>query len=58
MTALLVTHDLDEALFLAGQVVFLEAGKVQAVLRSEDVRGSDAAVVREYVAATRRVPAL
>jgi osmoprotectant transport system ATP-binding protein len=53
-TVLLVTHDLDEALFLAGRVVFLEAGDVVADLRAEEVMGSENAKVREYVRAVRR----
>jgi osmoprotectant transport system ATP-binding protein len=53
-TVLLVTHDLDEALFLAGRVVFLEAGGVVADLRAEEVMGSENAKVREYVRAVRR----
>ncbi len=54
-TTLIVTHDLDEALYLADRVVLLEAGRVVADLAVEDVRGSDIEAVRSYVAATRRV---
>ena len=55
-TTLIVTHDLGEALYLAERVVLLDAGKIVADLRAEDVRGSDIAEVRAYVAATTRVP--
>src|SRR6202012_736921 len=40
-TVLLVTHDLDEALYLAQRVVFLSEGKIAADLSPEDVVGSD-----------------
>ncbi len=53
-TVLLVTHDLDEALYLAGRVVFLEAGEVVADLRADEVMGSENERVREYVRAVRR----
>jgi osmoprotectant transport system ATP-binding protein len=53
-TTLIVTHDLDEALYLAERVVLLEAGKVVADLASGDVRASEIAEVKAYVAATRR----
>ncbi len=39
-TVLLVTHDLDEALYLAERVVFLEAGEVVADLAPGEVLGS------------------
>jgi osmoprotectant transport system ATP-binding protein len=53
-TVLLVTHDLDEALYLAKRVVFLEAGAVVADLQADEVLGSEIAAVREYVRAVRR----
>jgi osmoprotectant transport system ATP-binding protein len=53
-TTLIVTHDLEEALYLADRVVLLEAGKVVADLASGEVRGSEIAAVRAYVAATHR----
>jgi len=53
-TTLIVTHDLDEALYLADRVVLLEAGRVVADLAAGDVRGSQIEAVRAYVAATHR----
>src|ERR1700748_355224 len=40
-TVLLVTHDLDEALYLAQRVVFLSDGKIAADLSPEEIVGSD-----------------
>jgi osmoprotectant transport system ATP-binding protein len=54
VTTVLVTHDLDEALYLADRVVFLEAGRVMAEMASEDVRSSENEAVKKYVAATHR----
>jgi osmoprotectant transport system ATP-binding protein len=53
-TVILVTHDLDEALFLASRVIFLEAGRIVADLASAAVAGSDNEQVRQYVAAVHR----
>jgi osmoprotectant transport system ATP-binding protein len=53
-TTLIVTHDLEEALYLADRVVLLEAGRVVADLASGDVRESEIEAVRAYVAATHR----
>jgi osmoprotectant transport system ATP-binding protein len=53
-TTLIVTHDLEEALYLADRVVLLEAGKVVADLASGEVRGTEIAAVKAYVAATHR----
>ena len=53
-TVLLVTHDLDEALYLADRVVFLDRGAVVADLASADVSGSDNEYVKAYVAAVHR----
>ena len=53
-TVLLVTHDLDEALFLADRVVFLQVGEVVADLASDEVLGSANIAVKEYVGAVHR----
>ena len=53
-TTLIVTHDLEEALYLADRVVLLEAGRVVADLAAGEVRGSQNEAVRAYVAATHR----
>jgi len=53
-TVLLVTHDLNEALFLAERVVFLEGGRVVSDVRSGDVLASADPYVQSYVAATQR----
>jgi osmoprotectant transport system ATP-binding protein len=53
-TTLIVTHDLEEALYLADRVVLLEAGRVVADLAAGEVKASENAAVRAYVAATRR----
>ena len=52
-TVLIVTHDLEEALFLADRVIFLEAGNVAADLPTAEVRLCQHPVVRQYVAAVR-----
>ena len=51
-----MTHDLEEALYLADRVVLLEAGTVVANLAAGEVRGSENVAMRAYVAATRRQP--
>jgi osmoprotectant transport system ATP-binding protein len=57
-TVLLVTHDLDEALYLAERVVFLADGAVVADLPAGEVLGSENPAVKGYVAAVRRaIPA-
>ena len=53
-TVLLVTHDLDEALYLASRIVFLEAGKIVAVLPAEEFLHSEIPAVKSYVRAVRR----
>jgi osmoprotectant transport system ATP-binding protein len=53
-TVLLVTHDLDEALYLAQRVVFLEAGEVVADLAASEVLASENPQVRAYIDAVHR----
>lgn len=53
-TVLLVTHDLDEALYLANRVVFLERGEVVADLAAAEVLSSQNEHVRGYVNAVHR----
>jgi osmoprotectant transport system ATP-binding protein len=53
-TVLLVTHDLNEALYLAKRIVFLEDGAVVADLAAGDVLASENEHVQRYVAAVRR----
>jgi osmoprotectant transport system ATP-binding protein len=54
-TVLLVTHDLDEALYLAQRVVFLSEGSVRADMRPDEIVGSDNPYVKDYVSAVHRV---
>jgi len=57
-TVLLVTHDLDEALYLAQRVIFLAEGRVVADLPTKAVLLSKDAQVVSYVQAVHRaVPA-
>jgi osmoprotectant transport system ATP-binding protein len=57
-TVLLVTHDLDEALYLASRVVFLAEGRVVADLPAGEVLRSVNPHVKDYVHAVHRaVPA-
>ncbi len=53
-TALIVTHDLQEAIFLAHRVVFVDAGRIVADLASHDVLSSAIPAVAEYVRAVNR----
>ena len=53
-TVLLVTHDLDEALYLATHIVLLEAGKVVANLPAEEFLASEIPAVQGYVRAVHR----
>ena len=53
-TVLLVTHDLDEALYLAKRVVFLAEGKVVADLSAGEVLRSENHHVKDYVRAVHR----
>ena len=53
-TVLLVTHDLDEALFLAHNIVLLGDGKLIANLTPEEFLSSEESAVRDYVRAFHR----
>ena len=53
-TVLLVTHDLDEALYLASRIVLVEQGRIAANLAAADFLCSDIPEVQEYVHAVRR----
>ena len=53
-TVLLVTHDLNEAIFLAQRVVFLADGGVIADLLSNEVPSSGISQVKDYVLAINR----
>ncbi len=53
-TVLLVTHDLDEALYLASRVVFLFEGAVVADLPANEVLRSENPHVKDYVHAVHR----
>jgi osmoprotectant transport system ATP-binding protein len=53
-TVLLVTHDLDEALYLAKRVVFLAEGEVVADLSAGEVLRSENSHVKDYVRAVHR----
>jgi osmoprotectant transport system ATP-binding protein len=55
-TTLIVTHDLEEALYLADRVIFIDSGQVAADLPSTEVRASQNPSVQAYVAATHRTP--
>jgi osmoprotectant transport system ATP-binding protein len=55
-TTLIITHDLEEALYLADRVIFLDAGEIVADLPSHAVRTSNNPTVQAYVAATHRAP--
>jgi osmoprotectant transport system ATP-binding protein len=52
VTSLLVTHDLEEALFLAHRVVLLDGGRIVADLPPDQVRTSSNEAMRAYVEAT------
>jgi osmoprotectant transport system ATP-binding protein len=53
-TVLLVTHDLDEALYLSKRVVFLSEGNVVADLATEEVLHSVNPHVKDYVHVVHR----
>jgi len=53
-TILLVTHDLDEALYLADRIVLLKEGKVVANLSPKEFLASHEPEIRSYVGAFHR----
>ena len=53
-TVLMVTHDLEEALYLASRIVLVEKGKIVANLAAADFLTSEIPEVQEYVRAVRR----
>jgi osmoprotectant transport system ATP-binding protein len=53
-TVLLVTHDLDEAMYLASRIILIENGRVAADLASEDFLASEIPSVMAYVKAVHR----
>ena len=53
-TVLIITHNLDEALYLASRIVLLDKGKLVANLNTPDFLTSDNPEVEEYVRAFRR----
>jgi osmoprotectant transport system ATP-binding protein len=53
-TVLLVTHDLDEALYLAERVVLVEDGRIAANLPAEQFLASGVPAVQAYVRAVHR----
>jgi osmoprotectant transport system ATP-binding protein len=53
-TVVLVTHDLDEAIYLAKRVVFLAEGEVVADLPAGEVLRSENAHVKDYINAVHR----
>ena len=54
MTVVLVTHDLNEALYLASHIVLLEGGKIVAHLPAKEFLGSQIPAVQNYVRAVHR----
>src|SRR6201999_2758476 len=53
-TVLLVTHDLDEALYLASRIVLLEDGRLITNVAAEDFLGSQIPEVKAYTQAFHR----
>jgi len=53
-TVLIVTHDLDEALYLASRIVLLEDGHVVTDVPAEDFLRSEIPAVKAYAEAFRR----
>lgn len=57
-TTLLVTHDLEEALYIADRIILLDAGRVVADLPRSEFRESTQPQVLEYVSAFRHAEAV
>jgi osmoprotectant transport system ATP-binding protein len=55
-TTIIITHDLEEALYLADRVIFIDEGRVVADLPYNQVRTSENPHVQAYIAATHRIP--
>jgi len=53
-TVLLVTHDLDEAMYLASRIILIEEGQVAADLPSKAFLNSNIPAVQQYVKAVHR----
>jgi osmoprotectant transport system ATP-binding protein len=53
-TVLLVTHDLDEALYLGDQIALLSEGKLIACLEPEEFLKSYLPEIQDYVRAFHR----
>jgi osmoprotectant transport system ATP-binding protein len=53
-TVLLVTHDLDEAIYLASRIILIEDGRVAADLPSDQFLASEIPAVQQYVQAVHR----
>jgi osmoprotectant transport system ATP-binding protein len=53
-TVVIVTHDLQEALYLAERVILVSAGEIVADLPSVEVEASTDQHLREYIAAVHR----
>ncbi len=56
VTILLVTHDLDEAIYLADRIVLVDAGKIAAELPADRFLRSGEPAVEAYVRAVHRAP--
>jgi osmoprotectant transport system ATP-binding protein len=54
-TVLLITHDLDEALYLAQRVIFLDKGAIAADLPRNEVFTSENPQVKDYVHTVHRM---